>query len=121
MLNALTAANWVVVPFVPHPLSSEGVKQLMRVLFKIISGSNQNLQLAGFLPMMGNDTIRIHRTVTGDVAHQFGSSRLLPNICNDIRLAESFAAGKPIRYYAPKSRAAEDFVKLGAFLSQLCK
>jgi chromosome partitioning protein len=121
LLNALTAANWVVVPFVPHPLSSEGVKQLMRVLFKIISGSNQQLKLAGFLPMMGNDTIRIHRSVTGDVAHQFGASRLLPNIRSDIRLAESFAAGQPIRYYAPKSRAAEDFARLGFILSKLCQ
>ena len=120
LLNALTAANWVVVPFVPHPLSSEGVKQLMRVLFKIISGTNQQLKLAGFLPMMGNDNIRIHRTVTGDVANQFGASRLLPIIRNDIRLAEAFAAGKPIRYYAPKSRAAEDFARLGTFLAQLC-
>lgn len=121
LLNALTAANWVVVPFVPHPLSSEGVKQLMRVLFKIISGTNQQLKLAGFLPMMGNENIRIHRTVTGDVSNQFGASRLLPVIRNDIRLSESFAAGKPIRYYAPKSRAAEDFAQLGTFLAQLCR
>jgi len=121
LLNALTAANWVVVPFVPHPLSSEGVKQLMRILFKIISGSNQQLKLAGFLPMMGNDHIRIHRSVTGDVSHQFGASRLLPAIRSDIRAAEAFAAGKPIRYYAPKSRAAEDFAQLGKILAQLCQ
>lgn len=121
LLNALTAANWVVVPFIPHPLASEGVKQLMRVLFKIISGSNQQLKLAGFLPMMGNDNIRIHRGVTGDVAHQFGASRLLPAIRGDIRAAEAFAAGKPVRYYAPKSRAAEDFAELGKMLAQLCR
>lgn len=121
LLNALTAANWVVVPFVPHPLSSEGVKQLMRVLFKIISGSNQQLKLAGFLPMTGNDHIRVHRSVNGDMAHQFGASRMLPAIRSDIRLAEAFAAGKPIRYYAPKTRAAEDFAQLGKFLAQLCQ
>jgi chromosome partitioning protein len=120
LLNALTAANWVVVPFVPHPLSSEGVNQLMRVLFKIISSSNQQLKLAGFMPMMGNDAIRIHRTVCGDVVHQFGASRMLQGIRNDIRLSESFATGKPIRYYAPKSRAAEDFAQLGGAISQLC-
>lgn len=120
LLNALIAANWVVVPFMPHPLASEGARQLMRVLFKIISGSNQQLKLAGFLPMMANDHIRIHRTVNGEVAHQFGASRMLPIIRNDIRLAESFGAGKPIRYYAPKSRAAEDFAQLGTLLAQLC-
>ncbi|MBC7685998.1 MAG: ParA family protein [Bdellovibrionales bacterium] len=121
LLNALTAANWVVVPFVPHPLASEGVKQLMRVLFKIISGSNQQLKLAGFLPMMGNEQIRVHRSVTGDVAQQFGVARLLPAIRSDIRAAEAFAAGKPVRYYAPRSRAAEDFAELGKILIQLCR
>lgn len=120
LLNALTAANWVVVPFVPHPLSNEGVKQLMRVLFKIMSGSNQQLRLAGFLPVMGNEQLRIHRSVSADMAHQFGASRQLPPIRGDIRAAEAFAAGKPIRYYAPTSRAAEDFARLGKILAQLC-
>lgn len=120
LLNALTAANWVVVPFMPHPLASEGARQLMRVLFKIISSSNQQLKLAGFLPIMANDNIRIHRTVNSEVAHQFGASRMLPNIRNDIRLAESIGVGKPVRYYAPRSRAAEDFAQLGVILGQLC-
>ena len=120
LLNALTAANWVVVPYLPHPLASEGARQLMRVLFKIISGSNHQLKLAGFLPMMANDNIRIHRKINGDVAHQFGASRMLPVIRSDIRLAESFGAGKPIRYYAPKSRAAEDFAQLGTRIAELC-
>jgi chromosome partitioning protein len=120
LLNALTAANWVVVPYMPHPLASEGARQLMRVLFKIISGSNQQLKLAGFLPMMANDNIRIHRKINNDVEHQFGASRMLPVIRNDIRLVEAFGEGKPIRHYAPKSRAAEDFAQLGELIAKLC-
>ena len=120
LLNALVAANWVVVPYMPHPLAGEGARQLMRVLFKVISGSNQQLKLAGFLPMMASDSIKIHRTVIKDVTHQFGASRMLPSIRNDIRLAESFGVGKPIRYFAPKSRGAEDFAKLASVLVQLC-
>jgi chromosome partitioning protein len=50
-----------------------------------------------------------HRQVISRVSHQFGASRMLSGIRNDIRIAESFAAGKPVRYYAPKSRAAEDY------------
>lgn len=120
LLNALVSANWVVVPYMPHPLASEGARQLMRVLFKIISGQNQQLKLAGFLPIMASDNIRIHRTTNADVAHQFGASRMLPVIRNDIRLAESFGAGMPIRYFAPKSRGAKDFAELGKILAQLC-
>jgi len=120
LINALTAATLVVVPYVPHPLSLEGVRQLMRVLFKMMSGPNQQLKIAGFLPMMVANHIRVQRAINGEVVHQFGSSRVLPGIRNDTRLVEAFALGKPIRYSAPKSRAAEDFAHLGAFLARLC-
>ena len=120
LLNALISAHWLIVPYVPHPLSFEGVCQLTRVLFKIISGDNKNLKVAGFLPMMAAEHIRVHRTVKKKVAQQFGASKVLPGIRNDISLAESFAVGKPIRYFAPKSRAAEDFATLREFLLTLC-
>jgi len=119
LLNALMAADWVLVPYVPHPLSFEGVRQLMRVLFKIISGPNPGLKLAGFLPMMTAEHIRQHRVVNSDVARQYGDMRMLPGIRNDIRLAESFGAGKPVRYYAPQSRAAVDFTLLASVLIKI--
>ena len=119
LLNALSAANWVLVPYVPHHLSYEGVRQLMRLLFKVMSGENPSLKILGFLPMMVAQHICQHRVVTNAVSQQFGAHRVMSGIRNDIRLAESFAKGKPIRYYAPKSRAAEDFAQLGALLSQL--
>jgi chromosome partitioning protein len=119
LLNALSAATGVLVPFVPHPLSYEGVRQLMRVLFKIMSKQNPALKLLGFLPMMAAQHIRQHRIVTGDVARQFGKPRVLAGIRNDIKLAESFAAGMPIRHYAPSSRGAQDYAALGMCMAQL--
>lgn len=119
LLNALSAANGVLVPFVPHPLSYEGVRQLMRVLFKIMSKQNPDLKLLGFLPMMAAEHIRQHRIVTGDVARQFGAPRVLAGIRNDIKLAESFAAGLPIRHYAPSSRGAQDYAALAVCMAQL--
>lgn len=94
-------------------------RQLMRVLFKIISGPNQQRKLAGFLPMMATDTIRQHRRVKSDMAHQFGAQRLLPGIRKDIRLAEAFAVGQLIRSYAPKSRGADDFADLAALFANI--
>lgn len=119
LLNALSAANWVLVPYVPHPLSFEGVRQLMRVLFKVMSKQNPDLKVLGFLPMTAADHIRQHRTVTSDVSRQFGAARVLSGIRNDIKLAEAFGAGKPIRYYAPNSRGAQDFYDLSVCLTQL--
>ena len=120
LLNALIASNWILVPFVPHPLSGEGIKQLMRILLKVISQSNHDLKVAGFLPIMASDHIRVHRSVSRDVSHQFGSFKLLPPVRNDIRLAESFAIGRPIRYSAPSSRAAQDFAEIGDIIARRC-
>ncbi|MBN2232894.1 MAG: ParA family protein [Deltaproteobacteria bacterium] len=112
LVNGLMAATRVLVPYVPHHLSFEGVRQLTRVLFKIMTGENRGLKIIGFLPTMAATHIRQHRTVTGQVAWEFGAKRVLPGIRNDIRLAESFAAGRPIRLYSPHCRGAEDFLSL---------
>lgn len=117
LLNALTAANWVLVPYVPHHLSFEGVRQLMRVLFKIMTSANPRLKILGFLPTTTAAHIRLHRTVTSEVSRQFGANRVLSGIRSDIRLAEAFAAGKPVRHYAPSSRGAKDFAELAACLA----
>lgn len=119
LLNGLAAATWILVPYVPHPLSFEGVRQLMRVLFKVMSGPNPGLKVLGFLPMTAADHIRQHRSVTGEISRQFGAHRVLPGIRNDIRLAEAFAVGKPVRAYAPGCRGAQDFTELAACLAPL--
>ena len=116
LLNALSAAHWVLVPYVPHPLSFEGVRQLMRVLFKVMSVQNPDLKILGFLPMTAADHIRQHRSISADVSRQFGAHRVLGGIRNDIKLAEAFAVGKPVRHYAPGCRGAEDFAALAASL-----
>jgi len=117
LLNALTAANWILVPYIPHHLSFEGVRQLMRVLFKVMTNTNPTLKVLGFLPMTLAEHMRLHRVITGEVSRQFGAHCVLPGIRSDIRLAEAFAAGKPVRSYAPTSRGAKDFSDLAASLA----
>lgn len=119
LMNALVAARWVLVPYLPHPLSFEGIRQLMRVLFKVICKHNPDLKVMGFLPMTGHAQIRQHRVTTAQVGQQFGAGRVLPGIRNDIRVAEAFAAGMPVTRYAPSSRGALDFRHLAALVAQL--
>lgn len=114
LMNALLAADRVLVPYVPHPLSFEGVRQLLRALFPVMTRHNRGLKILGFLPTMAAEYVRQHRAVTGNVTQEFGASKLLPAIRSDIRLAEAMAAGQPIRIYAPKSRGAEDFARLAS-------
>lgn len=113
LMNGLLAATRVLVPYVPHHLSFEGTRQLVRALFPVMTRQNRALKILGFLPTMAAEHVRQHRAVTGSVSQEFGATKLLPAIRSDIRLAEAMAAGKPIRLYSPKSRGAEDFAALG--------
>ena len=109
LLNALCAARKVLVPFVPHHLSAEGMRNLARVLFRVAAGPNPDLKLLAFLPVMVDRRIGQHKSVTDGVARQFGQGRLLTGIRTDIKLAESFAHRKPVRNYKPGCRGAEDY------------
>lgn len=114
LLNALYSADRVLVPFLPHFLAGEGVRQLARVLFKVGSSreNDEEPMLVGFVPIMIDQRIGQHKKVASGISSQFGALRMLPGVRNDIRVAESFAAGQPVRYYAPKSRAAHDYQQL---------
>ena len=121
LMNALMAAHWVIVPFVPQFLSYQGIKQLVRLLHNVKNSDNPRLQLAGFLPTMASSTMRHHRQIMEEVSRHFGRERILPAIRTDIRLADAFATGQPVIGFAPRSRAAEDFSQLSRCISErLC-
>jgi chromosome partitioning protein len=109
LMNALCAARRVLVPFVPHHLSGEGMRNLARVLFRVAADLNPELKLLAFLPVMLDRRVGLHRSITEGVAHQFGRGRLLTGIRSDIKLAESFARRRPIRSYMPDCRGSEDY------------
>jgi chromosome partitioning protein len=109
LMKALCAARRVLVPFVPHHLSGEGMRNLARVLFRVASDLNPDLKLVAFLPIMLDRRIGQHRSVTEGVARQFGQGRVLSGIRTDIKLAESFAHRKPVRAYMPGCRGSEDY------------
>jgi len=119
LMNALCAADRVLVPFVPHFLSSEGVRQLARVLFKVVSrGDNDRLKILGFLPVMKDIRISQHRHITEGLSMQFGVNRIYPGIRTDIRLVEAFEAGKPLRHFLPSTRAALDYAETSRLVLQ---
>ena len=61
LLNAIIASDYVLIPFVPHFLSIEGIKSLVRVFFKIATTENPSLKLLGLLPVMINQRSRHHK------------------------------------------------------------
>ncbi|MCI4412202.1 MAG: ParA family protein [Thiotrichales bacterium] len=109
LMNAMAAANAVLVPVLPHILSSEGVKQLIRLFFRIATSVNSDLKLMGFVPVMLNLRTLLHRDVMDSLAKQYGKERIFRGIRTDISLAEAFGKGQPIQLYDPHSRGAQDY------------
>jgi chromosome partitioning protein len=101
LMNGLCAAHRVLIPFVPHHLSGEGIRNLARILFRVTAELNHDLKLLALLPVMLDRRIGQHRTVTEGVVRQFGSGRLLSGIRTDIKLVESFAVRRPVRVHMP--------------------
>lgn len=112
LMNGILAATHIIVPFIPHHLSLEGVRQLIRALFPIMSYENRTLKILGFVPVMASERIKLHLKIREEISRNFGDPKMLHPIRSDIRLAEAFAVGKPIKIYAPTSKGAEDFREL---------
>lgn len=119
LMNAMAAADGVLIPMLPHTLSAEGVKQLSRLFFRIATTANPGLKMLGLLPVMVNPRVNHHRQVLESVTRQFGRERVLRGVRSDIALAEAFAAGKPIRAVNPRSRGAMDYFLLADELPRL--
>ena len=109
LLAALASADAVLAPLLPHPLAAEGARQLAQLFFRVASGSNPALRHLSLLPVMVSPRVRLHQEVLAELRRQFGAERLQRGIRTDIRLAEAFAAGRPINRYAPRSRGAMDY------------
>jgi chromosome partitioning protein len=118
LLNALTAANWAMIPFLPHPLAAEGARALARVFFRVAMSTNAELRLLGLLPIMLDRRIGQHKRVLEQLGSQFGPERIFNGIRNDIKLAEAFAAGQPVRNHAPRSRGRADYRALTDLLEE---
>jgi len=119
MVNALAAAHAVLIPFVPHPLAVEGVRQFTTVFFNIRLSSNPRLKHVALLPVMASPQMLVHRRMIATLTREFGERRLAGLIRPDTRFAEACETGGSIFDYAPASRGAQDYDECIRRLSSL--
>lgn len=109
LLSALVCSQWVLIPFIPHALSLNGIMQLSELFKDIATKHNPTLKLMGLLPVMEDRHIRLQNRVINTLSNRFGSHKLLRGIRTNIRLAEAFEQGSPIQDYSPNCRGAMDY------------
>jgi chromosome partitioning protein len=111
-LNALIAADSVLVPIQCEFFALEGVSELMDTIDRIRDSFQHPLQVEGILLTMFDDRTNLTRQVAADLRDFFGDQVFRTVIPRSIRLAEAPSFGKPILGYDPRSRGAESYIKL---------
>jgi chromosome partitioning protein len=111
-LNALVAADSVLVPIQCEFFALEGVSELMDTIDRIRDSFQHKLALEGILLTMFDDRTNLTRQVAADLKEFFGRQVFRTVIPRSIRLAEAPSFGKPILGYDPRSRGAESYIKL---------
>jgi chromosome partitioning protein len=111
-LNALVAADSVLVPIQCEFFALEGISQLIETIDKIREGFSRPLKLEGILLTMYDDRTNLARQVAEDLKEFFRNEVFETVIPRSIRLAEAPSYGQPILAYDPRSRGADSYMKL---------
>ncbi len=113
-LNALVAADGLLVPLQAEYFALEGISELMETLDKVSQAFNPALALEGVLLTMYDDRTNLSQQVTANLREFFGEKLFRTTIPRNIRLAEAPSHGLPVALYDPRSRGAEAYRELAA-------
>jgi chromosome partitioning protein len=111
-LNALTAAERVLIPLQCETLSHRGVGQLLDTVADVQRLTNRGLRVLGVLPTLYDARTSHARAVLSDVAVRYGVAVLEPPIPRSIRFAEAPATGRSVLATAGASRGSQAYREL---------
>ncbi len=111
-LNALTAADSLLVPIQCEYFALEGVTELFDTLARIRRALNPGLAIEGLLLTMYDERTNLSGAVATDLRDFYGRQVFETVIPRNVRLAEAPSYGKPIVLYDIRSRGAESYLQL---------
>jgi chromosome partitioning protein len=111
-VNALVAADFVLIPLHCEYFALEGLADLVTTLKRVRAGFNAALDIAGVLLTMYDDRTNLGQQVSANVRAFFGEKVYNTVIPRNVRLGEAPSHGKPVILYDPKSRGAESYQAL---------
>jgi chromosome partitioning protein len=111
-LNALIAADSVLIPIQCEFFALEGISELMDTIQRVRDSFGHPLKIEGILLTMYDDRTNLTRQVAADLREFFGAEVFRTVIPRSIRLAEAPSYGKSILLYDVRSRGAESYIKL---------
>jgi chromosome partitioning protein len=111
-LNALVAADSVLIPMQAEYFALEGVSELLDTMDRIRQALNPGLEIEGVVLTMFDERTNLAQQVAGELRRFFGEKLCKTTIPRNIRLAEAPSHGKPALLYDVRSRGAERYIQL---------
>lgn len=111
-VNALTAANSVIIPVQAEYFALEGISKLLNTIKIIKSKLNPNLEIEGFLLTMYDARLRLANQIYEELKMHFGSMVFDTVIQRNIRLSEAPSYGLPALLYDAESKGAINHLQL---------
>ena len=119
-LNALTAANLLIIPTQAEFFSSYALRNMMGIIRRVRQESNPQLAYRVLITMLDRRN-RTHRNIEEQLRNTFETGLFETVIEIDTKLRESPIAGKPIMQYKPKSRGSQQYRVLAQELMDYAK
>jgi len=111
-LNALVAAESLLIPMQCEYYALEGISMLMRTYELIKSSFNPSLEIEGILLTMFDGRNSLANQVTDELRKHFGDKVYQTVIPRNVTLAEAPSHGKPVIYYDIRSKGAQSYLEL---------
>ncbi len=111
-VNALTAANTVMIPMQCEYYALEGLSDLVNTIKKVRANLNATLEIEGLLRTMFDNRNMLAQQVSAQLVSHFGDKVYKSVIPRNIRLAEAPSYGLPVLIYDKTSRGAQAYLEL---------
>ena len=111
-LNALVAADAVLIPMQAEYFALEGISELLDTIERIRAGLNPELGIEGVVLTMLDERTNLAQQVMAELKNFFGEKLCRTTVPRNIRLAEAPSHGKAALVYDPRSRGAESYIRL---------
>ncbi|MFH2063768.1 MAG: AAA family ATPase [Pseudomonadota bacterium] len=119
-LNAMTAADYILIPLQSEFYALEGLGQLLQTVKKIKENLNPSLRISGIVLTMFDKRTNLSFQVAENAEKYFKELVFKTRIPRNVRLGEAPSFGKPIIHYDSASAGAVNYLKLAREIMKAC-
>jgi len=112
-VNALTAAESLLIPVQCEYYALEGLSQLLNTIKNVKNVFNPMLNIEGYLLTMFDSRLKLSNQIEAELRKFFGEKVFTTKIFRNVKIGEAPSYGKPVIIYDPSSTGAANYLELG--------